>query len=287
MKKIFVILGIALLSAGAVSAQNFESATNKAKEANEALVADNAQAALDGFLQAKAEAEQCGDEGAAELVESCKQGITLAQNKLANDLIDAGKLKEAIAQLEQNVKTAEEFGMEEAKTKAAEKIQQLYQAIASSEIKAAATDKENKAAHFAEANNYLDLLLAAEPDNGKAWLQKGQVNSALGKKDIAIAAFEKAKEFGLEKDAIKQLSNIFVKEASGFLKGGKYKEAIASALKSAEYRPNANAYKIAGVASQKAGDLKGAVEYLSKYLEINPNDAQIKAAVDALKARAK
>ena len=132
MKKIFVILGIALLSAGAVSAQNFESATNKAKEANEALVADNAQAALDGFMQAKAEAEQCGDEGAAELVESCKQGITLAQNKLANDLIDAGKLKEAIAQLEQNVKTAEEFGIEEAKTKAAEKIQQLYQAIACS-----------------------------------------------------------------------------------------------------------------------------------------------------------
>ena len=94
------------------------------------------------------------------------------------------------------------------------------------------------------------------------------MNSALGKKDIAITAFEKAKELGLENDAIKQLSNIFVKEASGFLKAGKYKEAVASALKSAEYKPNANAYKIAGVASQKAGDLKGAVENLSKYMEM-------------------
>ena len=39
MKKVFAILSVVLLSAGIASAQNFETATGKAKEANEALLA--------------------------------------------------------------------------------------------------------------------------------------------------------------------------------------------------------------------------------------------------------
>lgn len=289
MKKVFAILSVVLLSAGIASAQNFETATGKAKEANEALLAGNAQDALKGFQEAMTEAANCSEEGAAELVESCKQGITLAQNKIANDLIDEGKLKEAVEQLDQNIKTAEELGMEEAKQKASEKKQQLFQAIANSEMKAAAgaADAAEKVAHFKEALSYLDKVIENAPDNAKAWLQKGQICSAIGQKAAAIEAFMKAKELGLEKDANKQLSTIYLKEASANLKAGKYKEAVEAALKSAEISPSANAYKIAGVASQKAGDIKGAVEYLSKYLEINPNDPQIKAAVDALKAQLK
>lgn len=285
MKKIFVILSVALLSAGIASAQNFETATNKAKEANEALVAGNSQDALSGFQAAMQEAIGCSEDGAAELVESCKQGITLAQNKIANDMIDAGQLKEAVAQLEQNIKTAEDLGMEEAKQKAEEKKQQLYQAIANAEMKAASTaaDAAEKASHFKEAAAYLEKVIENAPDNGKAWLQKGQIFSALGQKAEAVEAFLKAKELGLEKEANKQLSTIYLKEASANLKAGKFKEAVSAALKSAEINPSANAYKIAGIASQKAGDISGAITYLSKYLEINPGDAQIKAAVEALK----
>lgn len=290
MKKVIVILSAVLLSAGIVSAQDFAKATELAKQANESLMAGDFAGAESNFQAALKEAGACTEEGAAELVATCKTGIAQTKYAAVNPLIEADQWKEAIAKLDEAIAVAKEYGEEELTGKAVEKKAQVLQAAANAEIKAGSAEKDPqaKAAHFTEALAYLEASLAEEPTNGKALISKGQVLATLGKKDQAIEAYLLAKENGEEAAAVKQLSNIYVKDASALLKGGKFKEAIAAAEKSAEYNPkNANAFKIAGVASQKAGDLAGAVEHLSKYLEIKPNDTQIAAAVTAMKAQLK
>lgn len=292
MKKFIVLVSAALLSMGIASAQDMEKATNLAKEANEALVNGDYNAAISSFKAAMEEAAQCAEEGAADLLANCKKGYTMAHNALANALAKDGKLAEAIEQYKTVAKVAIENEEAEIAEKAQEKVLQLHQAIANAKMKAAGAEKEAaaKAEAYKEALSHLDALLENNSEDGKVMLQKGQVLNALGQKDAAIAAFEKAKELGQADSANKQLSTIYLKDANALNKAQKYKEAVAMALKSIECAPSANAYKIAGIASQKAGDIPAAVENLSKYLEVSPNAAdaaQIKAAVEALKAQLK
>lgn len=290
MKKIIVILSTVIFGAAIVSAQDFAKATELAKQANESLMAGDFAGAESNFQAALIQASACTEEGAAELVATCKTGIAQSKYAAVNPLIEADQWKEAIAKLDEAIKVAKEYGEEELAGKAVEKKSQVLQAAANAEIKAGSAEKDPqaKAAHFTEALAYLDASLAEDPANGKTLLSKGQVLATLGRKDQAIETFLLAKENGEEDAANKQLSNIYMKEANAYLKASKYKDSIASATKSTEYNPqNTNAYKIGGIASQKSGDLKGAVEFLSKYLELKPNDAQIAAAVTAMKAQLK
>lgn len=281
MKKIFVILSVSLLSASVAFAQDFAKATELAKQANEALVGGDVASAIENFKAAAAEAAQCTEAEAAELVNTCKQGITRAYYKASNDLLEAGNLDAALAKLQETIAVAKEYVDDEIVEKAIEKKYQVFQVIANGAIKA----KE-----FAKAAQNLDSVLVNNPANGNAYLQKGQVLAALGQIDAAEEAFLKAKENGMESAANKQLSTIFLKQASAKLKANDFAAAVAAAKKSIEFVESANAYKIAGIASQKAKDLKAAAEYLGKYLELSPNAAdaaQIKAAVDAIKAQIK
>lgn len=292
MKKFIVLVSAALLSMGIASAQDFEKATNMAKEANEALVNGDFQTAADTFKAALQETEGCTEEGVDVLVASCKKGYVLAQNGYAQALYKKGELDAAIAQAEVTIAAAKENGEDEIAQKAESFKFQLHQAVANAKMKAAgaAADAAGKAAAYKEALVHLEAVLEKDAENGKAYLQKGQILNALGKKDDAIAAFTKASELGLGDQANKQLSTIFLKEAQALNKAQNFKGAVEAALKSAEYLPNANAYKIAGIASQKAGDIAGAAEYLQKYLDINPgaaDAAQMKAAVEAFKAQLK
>lgn len=288
MKKIVLFLSAIALSAGIASAQDLAKAGEKAQAAIEALNNGDFAGAISGFEAAIAEASESVDEGATELVNNCKMGVLRAMNSQAGAAIEAGNMTEALAKLDEVVAKAKEFEDEEAAQKAADKKLQVMQAAANAEIKAAAAEKDPaaKKAHFEQALAMLDNVLAVKSDNSKVLMQKGQVLNALGKTQDAIATYTAAKEAGAA-DADKQLSNIYVKVAQASLKAQKYAEAIEAALKSAEFKPNANAYKIAGIAAQKAGKIKDAVEYFGKYLQINPNDEQIKAAVEGLKAQIK
>lgn len=288
MKKIVLFLSAIALSAGIASAQDLAKAGEKAQAAIEALGNGDFAGAISGFEAAIAEASESVDEGATELVNNCKIGVLRAMNSAAGAAIEGGNMTEALAKLDEVIAKAKEYEDEEAAQKAADKKIQVMQAAANSEIKAASAEKDPaaKKAHFEQALALLDNLLANNSDNTKLLMQKGQVLNALGKTQDAIAIYTAAKEAGAA-EADKQLSNIYVKVAQGCMKAQKYTEAVEAALKSAEFKPNANAYKIAGICSQKAGKIKEAVEYLGKYLEINPNDAQIKAAVEGLKAQIK
>lgn len=292
MKKIVLFIAAAIAGISLAGAQDLQKATELAKQANEALTGGNAQAAIENFQAAATEAAQCTEEGAADLATSCKKGLAQAYYSYANNLIEGGSLSEAIEQLATAAKIAAEVEESELAEKAQEKTTQLHQAIANAKIKAAGTaaDATAKLAAYKEAITHLDEVIAKEADNAKAYLQKGQVLSAINEKAQAVESYMKAAELGMADAANKQLSNIFVKEAAAKLKAKDFKGAVSAALKSNEYLENANAYKIAGTASNALKDLPAAEKYLSKYVELAPNakDAeQIKAAVTAIKAAQK
>lgn len=290
MKKMTVLAVLALMSATVLSAQDFQSATEMAKKANEALVGGNFQEAIDSFQAAMKEAAECTEEESAALVNNCKIGIAQANYSKANDLIGGGNLSEAIEQLNTTIEAATAAGQDDIVAKSEDKINQLHQAIANSKMKAAQTATgEEKVAAFKEALEHLDILLAKDGENGKLFLQKGQILGGLNDRAAAVEAFLKAKDLG-EAGAVKQLSTIFLKDASAKLKAKDFKGAIESALKSNEFQESANAYKIAGTAANGLKDLATAEKYLSKYLELAPNAkdaAQMQAAVAAIQAAQK
>lgn len=288
MKRILTLAALAAITLAA-SAQDLQKATELAKQANEALMNSDFKTAIDNFTAAAGEAAQCTEEEAAALMASCKTGIAQANYSLANNLISDGKLEEAIAQLETTVKASAEAEEQELIQKSEEKTLQLHKAIANAKIKAASAeaDAAAKAAAYKDAIAHLDAVLAKEAEDGKVFIQKGQVLGAMGDKAAAVESFLKAKELGEDKAADKQLSTIFLKEASAKLKAKDLKGAIDAAMKSNEYLESANAYKIAGTAANSLKDIASAEKYLSKYLELAPNAkdaAQIKAAVAALQA---
>ena len=100
MKKIVVILSAVLLSAGIVSAQDFAKATELAKQANESLMAGDFAGAESNFQAALQQAAACTEEGAAELVATCKTGIAQTKYAAVNPLIEANQWKEALAKLD-------------------------------------------------------------------------------------------------------------------------------------------------------------------------------------------
>lgn len=289
MKKIIVFLSALVLSASFASAQSLENAGNVANEANTALVNGEYQKAIDGFKAALEEASQCQDEKAGELVSTCKQAIVMATWSYANNLVKGGDYANALTKIDETIKLAQENEDGETEMKAGDLKVQVLLAVSNAKIKEAGTaaDPQAKVAAFKEAAESLDALIAIDPANGDAYLKKGQVMGNLGKTDAAIECFMKAKENGMDRAADQQLSKIYVKEANAKLKAKDYDGAIAAAEKSNEFQENANAYKIAGVACNSKKDFAGADKYLSKYLEFNPNDAQIKAAVTAIKAQLK
>lgn len=288
MKKIVLFLSAMALSAGIASAQDITKAGEKAQAAIEALGQNDYAGAIAGFEAAIAEASESVDEGAGELVANCKIGVLTAKSSEVDAIIKAGNLQDAIAKLDEVAAKAAEYENDEFVQKAADKKLQVIQALANSEIKAASAEKDPaaKKAHFEQALGLLEQLLAQKEGDSKLLMQKGQVLAALNKTDDAIETYLAAKEAGAT-GVDDKIANIYVKMAQGFSKAQKYADAVSAALKSIEYKPTANAYKIAGIASQKAGKAADAVEYLTKYLEINPGDAQIKTAVEAIKAQMK
>ena len=141
MRKAFTLAAAVLLCGTLVSAQDFQKVTSLAKQANEELVGGNAQAAISNFKAAIAGAASCTEDGVADLVANCKKGIALANNSLANTMIEGGQLEEAIKQLEETMAAAVEAGDEELAQKVDQKTTQLHQALANAKIKAAARER--------------------------------------------------------------------------------------------------------------------------------------------------
>ena len=134
-------------------------------------------------------------------------------------------------------------------------------------------------------------MIELEPENANAILRLGMALNGAGNTEEAISTFLLAKDKGKEKDAVKQLCNIYTKQAAASLKGKKFAEAVEAAGKIIDLNPeNAQAYQIAGQASQLAGKNADAISYFEKYLELAPtakNAGQIAYTVGALYQSAK
>ncbi len=260
MKKILLTLAAVVLSAGMLSAQDMSQATETAKMANESLVAGNKALALTGFQEALALAAACGEEG-EELVATCKGAIPNIMLSIAKDLIKEDKFDEALTQLDAVVAKAKEYGADEVADEAATLVPQTLLVKAGELL---------KAKDFAAAAETSQKALALDPDNGIIALRLGQALSGVGKVDEAVAAFETAAKNGQEEMANKQISNLYLKKAAAALKGAKYADAVAAAVKASEFGENAQAFLVAGQASQKLNKNADAIKYFEKYLAAAP-----------------
>ena len=260
MKKILLTLAAVVLSAGMLSAQDLSQATETAKMANESLVAGNKALALTGFQEALAQAAACGEEG-EELVATCKGVIPNIMLSIAKDLIKESNFDDAVTKLNEVVAKAKEYAADEIADEAATLIPQALMAKGGDLLK----DK-----NFTAAAEAYKSALALDPENGNLALRLGQALAGAGQVEEAVAAFETAAKNGQEELAGKQISNIYLKKAAAALKAGKFADAVAAAEKCNEYGDNAQAYLVAGQASQKLNKNADAIKNFEKYLAAAP-----------------
>ena len=260
MKKILLTLAAVVLSFGMLSAQDMSQATETAKMANESLVAGNKALALSGFQEALAQAAACGADG-EELVATCKGVIPGIMLSIAKDLIKEAKFDEAVTQLNDVVAKAKEYGADEIAEEATTLVPQTLMAKGGELL---------KEKNFAAAAEAYKSALELDPDNGNLALRLGQALSGAGQVEEAVAAFETAAKNGQEELAGKQISNIYLKKAAAALKAAKFADAVAAAEKAGEYAENAQAYLIAGQASQKLNKNADAIKNFEKYLAAAP-----------------
>ena len=265
MKKIFLFFAAVVMTAGVMSAQDINQATEAYNNGAMELQMGNNAAAIENFQNALTMGEALGDD-AADLVANCKKAISSAYLSMAKDLYNAKDFEGAITAFQQAKEVAEGYGEAEIAAEAAELIGQTEMIKYNNEGKAAM-----KAKDFATAITCFTKVLEMDPANGATAIQLGQAYMNSNQFDEAIAAFETAKANGQEANAAKLLSNVYLKKAQAATKAKQYQEAVDFAAKSNEALENGNAYKIAASALQKLGKNAECIAAYEKYLEVTPN----------------
>ena len=226
------------MTAGVLSAQDINQATESYNNGAMELQMGNNSAAIEYFQSALTMGEALGDEG-ADLVANCKKAICSAYLSMAKDLYNAKDFDGAITAFKQAKEVAEGYGEAEIAAEAADLIGQTEMLKMNTEGKAAM-----KAKDFATAITCFSKVLEMDPTNGATAIQLGQAYMNSGKLDEAITALETAKANGQEKNAAKIISNIYLKKAQASNKAKNYQEVIDFAAKSNEALENGNAYKL-------------------------------------------
>ena len=279
MKKLIATIAAFTVALGAAFAQDLAAVTEVYNAGAEAVSTDKA-AALKSFEEALKLAEALGDEG-QEIVANCKNIIPNIRMSLAKDLVKESKFDEAVAALQEVEKVAEAYEVFDVADEAKTLVPQVKMSHAGNLLNG--KDYDGAAAIYKE-------VLDADPANGNAALRLGVALNGAGKLEEAKAAFETAAANGQEATANKKIGNIYLKEAAAALKEKKYADAVAAAAKVNDYTENAQAWQIAGQASQAAGKNNDAIKYFEKYLEAAPtasNAGAIAFTVGALYQGAK
>lgn len=279
MKKLIATIAVFTIALGAAFAQDLAAVT-EVYNAGAAAVSTDKASALKSFEEALKQAEALGEEG-QEIVTNCKNIIPNIRMSLAKDLVKESKFDEAIAALQEVEKVAEAYEALDVLDEAKTLIPQ---------IKMSKANGLYKAKDYVAAADAFKEILDADPTNGNAAFYMGAALLGAGKNDEAKAAFEVAAANGQEANANKQIGNIYLKEAAAALKEKKYAAAVTAAAKVNDYTENAQAWQIAGQASQASGKNSDAIKYFEKYLEAAPtasNAGAIAYTVGALYQGAK
>lgn len=264
MKRIFLFFAAVVMTAGVLSAQDINQATESYNNGAMELQMGNNGAAIEYFQSALTMGEALGDEG-AELVANCKKAICSAYLGMAKDLYNAKDFEGAVNAFTKTKEVAEGYGEAEIAAEAAELIDQTNILKFNTEGKAAM-----KAKDFPTAIANFNKVLELDPANGAVYVQLGQAYMNAGQLDEAVAALENAKANGQEANANKLISNIYLKKAQAANKAKKYQEVIDFAAKSNEALENGNAYKLTASALQKLGKNSECIAAYEKYLEVTP-----------------
>ena len=279
MKRLIATIAVFTIALGAAFAQDLAAVT-EVYNAGAAAVSTDKASALKSFEEALKQAEALGEEG-QEIVTNCKNIIPNIRMSLAKDLVKESKFDEAIAALQEVEKVAEAYEALDVLDEAKTLIPQ---------IKMSKANGLYKAKDYVAAADAFKEILDGDPTNGNAAFYMGAALLGAGKNDEARAAFEVAAANGQEANANKQIGNIYLKEAAAALKDKKYAAAVTAAAKVNDYTENAQAWQIAGQASQAAGKNSDAIKYFEKYLEAAPtasNAGAIAYTVGALYQGAK
>lgn len=261
MKKIVMLIAAAAMTVSVAFAQDINAVTDIYNNGAMELEMGNKESAINYFQSALTEAEALGEAG-AEIIANCQMMIPAVMISLANDFIETENLDAAMEWLAKAEEAANAYGDTDNAAKANEKKEQVLMKKAAELL---------KAKDYANAIVVYEQIMAADPTNGRAALQMGQAYNASGDQVKAEEAFNIAAANGQEKQAFKQLSNLYVKKASASLKAKNTQEAYDFAVKSNEYLENANAYKIAGQCAMALGKAAEGLPLLEKYLELSPN----------------
>jgi len=275
MKKLIMTIAAIALAAGMSFAQDMSEITEIAKQGQEAFQNGDKAEALNLFNKALELAGQAGDAG-LEIVEQCKTAIPIISLSLAKEVYNEKNFAEAADKFKEVAALAEKYESYDVADEALALIPKAHMAAANTLFNA----KE-----YAAAVEAYKVCLEDTPDNGTLYLNLGAALNAMGNTEEAVDAFKQAAGFGQEKAANKRISTIYLKKASQCLKEKKYADAVENAEKVLEIGENAQAYQIAGQASQIAGKNGTAIKYFEKYLEVAPdakNAGQIAYTVGAL-----
>ena len=256
-----MFIAAAAMTVSVAFAQDINAVTDIYNNGAMELEMGNKESALNYFQSALTEAEALGEAG-VEIIANCQMMIPAVMISLANDFIEADNLDAAMEWLAKAEEAANAYGDTDNAAKANEKKEQVLMKKAAELL---------KAKDYANAIVVYEQIMAADPTNGRAALQMGQAYNASGDQVKAEEAFNIAAANGQEKQAFKQLSNLYVKKASASLKAKNTQEAYDFAVKSNEYLENANAYKIAGQCAMALGKAAEGLPLLEKYLELSPN----------------
>ena len=265
MKKIILMFAAVVMAAGVMSAQDINQATESYNNGAMELQMGNNGAALEYFQSALTMGEALGEEG-ADLVANCKKAICSTNLAMAKELYNAKDFAGAVAAFEKTKEIAEGYGEAEIAADAAELIGQANLLKLNTEGQAAL-----KAKDYATAITCFTEVLAIEPDNANAALQLGQAYMRAKKYDESLAALETAKANGQEANAVKLISQNYLKMAQAAVKAKKFQEAVDFAAKSNSYVESANAYRMAASAYQQLNNTAECIASYEKYLELNPN----------------
>ena len=261
MKKIFLMVVAAAMSAGMAFAQDINQATENYNNGAMELQMGNNESAINYFQAALEMAEALGDEG-AEIATNCRNIIPAVYLASAKDLIKAEQFDAAVEQLNKAVEAAGKYENADVAEDANALMPQVYISKGNGFL---------TAKNFPEAEAAYKQALELDATNGMAALRLGQALQQQNKTEEAEAAYVQAAENGQATNANKQLSNMYVKLAQAASKAKKYQETVDYAAKSNQYLENANAYRFAASASQQLGKNADCIANYEKYLELSPN----------------
>ena len=246
MKKLILVLATALLSAGIMSAQDLAQATELYNNGANALTTGDKVSALEYFQKA---------------YEMGKVMLSMAKELSNNKEYD-----NALERLQAAITVAKDFAVSEVEEEATSLLPQ----IELMKDMDAANDAFN-AKDLAGAAALYNKVLEADPSNGPASIRLVQCLANAGKIDEAKAALATAEANGQGENAKKVIGGALLKVAASDLKEKKFAEALANAVQVNDYMENAQAYLVAGQASQQLKKNADAIKYFEQYLAAAPD----------------